>query len=317
MNEAEIVLIHAGIGDNRMWDPIEPLLTPTFTVRRHELPGFGGTEPPPGSFSYADHLAASLVEPTVLIGASFGGQIALELAAAHPELVTALVLLDPALPDHVWSDEVLAYLTAEERLVEAGEVQAAVELNVAFWVGDAEPEVRELVRTMVARGLELQLASEGEGTGSEVIELGAVTAPVLVVVGDQDRQDFHRIGERLTAELPNGRSAQIAGAGHLPALERPDATAAMIIEFVGSHAPAPGSASDSQRTERIAMSEETTQAEPAGEPTAGRPRAPGGGDTNDLGGADGEGDAYERAQPDSQPKTSSEPEPDAEPADAG
>jgi pimeloyl-ACP methyl ester carboxylesterase len=61
------------------------------------LPGFGPTAPPPVAWStrdYADHLASALegMEPVVVVGHSFGGRVAIRLAAAHPERVRALVL---------------------------------------------------------------------------------------------------------------------------------------------------------------------------------------------------------------------------------
>jgi pimeloyl-ACP methyl ester carboxylesterase len=42
----------------------------------------------------------------VLVGASYGGKVCLEVASSRPELVTALVLLDAPLPDHDWSEEI-------------------------------------------------------------------------------------------------------------------------------------------------------------------------------------------------------------------
>lgn len=61
------------------------------------LPGFGPTTPPPAAWSpgdYADHLARALegLRPVVLVGHSFGGRVAVRLAAAHPERVRALLL---------------------------------------------------------------------------------------------------------------------------------------------------------------------------------------------------------------------------------
>ena len=71
------------------------------------------------------------------------------------------MLLDAALPDHEFSEEVEAYAQEEERLLEAGDVDAAVELNLEFWC----PGVADRVRPMVAGSL------EWEGEGPEVIDL--------------------------------------------------------------------------------------------------------------------------------------------------
>ena len=125
-----------------------------------------------------------------------------------------------------WSPEMEAYGTEEERLLEAGELDAVIELNVEFWVGGADAGVRERVREMQRDAWELRDSWPDE---PESIDLGAVRCPVLVAWGDRDRADFRQIGERLAAELPDARSAVIEGASHLPAMERPEATAARVV----------------------------------------------------------------------------------------
>jgi pimeloyl-ACP methyl ester carboxylesterase len=108
MSAGSIVLVHAGICDNRMWDAFEPLLDDGRAVHRHEMRGFGRTPLPREPFSHAEDLEAALRRldpPAVLVGASFGGLVALEAAARTPELVGALVLLDAALPDHARLDD--------------------------------------------------------------------------------------------------------------------------------------------------------------------------------------------------------------------
>jgi len=64
------------------------------------------------------------------------------------------------------------------------------------------------------------------------IDLGAVTAPTLVAVGEHDKPDFRAIAERLARELPDAELVVIEGAGHLPPLERPDETAALVRRFL-------------------------------------------------------------------------------------
>jgi 3-oxoadipate enol-lactonase len=191
-----------------MWDGFE---LPGEVVR-HQLPA--GLEDTVGA------------EPAALVGASYGGLVSLDFAARHPELVTALVLLDAPLPDHEFPDELEDYAQEEERLLEAGRLDAAVELNVDFWA----PTIADLVRPMVADALrrvdELPIA----------VDLGAVRAPALVAVGELDKRDFHVIAERLARELPDAELAVIPGAGHLPSMERPEATARLVGGFLEAKA---------------------------------------------------------------------------------
>src|SRR5215208_1614085 len=109
------VLVHAGIADPGMWDGFE---LPGELVRHH-LEG-----------DLAETFGS---EPAALVGASYGGLVSLDFAARHPELVSALVLIDAPLPDHEWSDpDFLAYAEEEERLFEAGDLDAATELDSPF-----------------------------------------------------------------------------------------------------------------------------------------------------------------------------------------
>jgi 3-oxoadipate enol-lactonase len=221
-----IVLVHSGVCDARMWDRFE-----VPGAVRHELAGFGQTPlPPAGAFSHADDLAAALSGPAALVGASFGGMVCLEVACRHPDLVAELVLLDAPLPDHDWSEEILAFEREEEELLEEGELYAAAVLNADFWLEDRSH--RERVIEMQERAFRLQAESEAEGDETQSIDLAVVTARTLVAVGELDKRDFHRISERLAREIPGARHAVVEGAGHLPALERPDETSRLVREFL-------------------------------------------------------------------------------------
>jgi 3-oxoadipate enol-lactonase len=223
-----IVLVHSGICDASMWDGFD-----VPGAVRHELRGFGDTPmPAAGSFSHADDLLARLDGPSTLVGASFGGLVCLEVAARRPELITELVVLDAPLPDHAWSEEMLRAWEHEEELLEQGELFAAAVWNADFWLAD--PSHRDRVIEMQERAFQLQAESEAEAEDPDSIDLGALRARTLVAVGELDKADFHRIAERLAREIPDAESAVIEGAGHLPALERPEATARIVRGFLDS-----------------------------------------------------------------------------------
>jgi 3-oxoadipate enol-lactonase len=197
------VLVHAGVLDSGMWDGFEL----PGEVLRHRL---------------EDDLAETVAgEPAALIGASYGGLVCLDLAARRPELVTALVLLDAPLPDHDWSDPgFIAYAEEEERLIEAGDLEAATDLNLAYWA------IGEQHRPAVRRSLDLDVQEV------EAVDLAAVRAPALVLVGEDDKPDFRAIAERLARELPHAELHVIQGAGHLPSMERPEPTLGLVKPFV-------------------------------------------------------------------------------------
>jgi 3-oxoadipate enol-lactonase len=199
---------------------------------RHELRGFGQTPlPPTGTFSHVDDLEAALGgESVALVGASFGGFVCLQVASTRPDLVTELVLLDAPLFDRTWSEEIVRYQREEDGLLEQGDLRGAAILNADFWL--TSPEPRDRVIEMQERAFELQDQSEAEEVSPETVDLGAITARSLVVVGAFDRPDFHEIAEQLARKIPDARHAVIAGAGHLPSLEQPEETARLVREFL-------------------------------------------------------------------------------------
>ena len=240
-----VLLVHAGIADSRMWAAVaERLVAAGHRVVTCDLPGFGRTPLGPGVVSEAGDLVALLddldVERAAAVGASFGGRVALELALRAPERVAALALLDASLDEFERSAELAAYDDAEEAALEAGDLDAAVELTVRMWVTrgdrDVDPAVVDLVRTMQRDAFAAQLGVDAEYDELDpplARRLGEIAAPAHAVVGAVDVEDFPRLARRLADELPGaGPVVTVDGAAHLPALERPDETARLLIDFL-------------------------------------------------------------------------------------
>ena len=243
-----VALVHEGICDSRMWDPQWQKYTRDHRVLRYDLRGFGSSPLEPGRYSHARDLIDLLerhgFDRAALVGVSLGGRVVLETAVARPELVEALVLVAPGLPGHDWSDELRAAWDEEAAALDAGDLDTAVEVNLRTWVDgprrrpeDVDPGVREQVAVMQRRALELQLPFE-ETAEEELLvpdlgdRLAEVTAPTLVVVGEEDVPDMHAIADRLAAEIPGARRATIADAAHVPSLERREEFDELVLGFL-------------------------------------------------------------------------------------
>jgi pimeloyl-ACP methyl ester carboxylesterase len=234
-----VLLLHAGIADRRMWVPqVEALEAAGHRVAAPDLPGYGETPLEPGTIAYVDHVAALLDAPAAVVGCSFGGSVALELAVARPELLERLVLVGSSIRGWEWSEAAEAGFAEEEALLEAGDLAGAAAQQAKVWLGpEASPPVRELTETMTLRTYELQLPLDDQVAASwpepKALErLSEIAAPTLVVVGAEDVEDIKRAADRLAAEIPGARLETIAGAGHLPSLERPDELNRLLLEFL-------------------------------------------------------------------------------------
>jgi len=229
-----VVLLHAGVADLRMWDAQVDALVADHRVVRPDLRGYGLSPLKPGA-TYIDAgdvlalLDALEIDRFALVGASYGGWVALQVATSAPERVERLVLLD-ALAEVAEPDERLrAFWRDEGALVDSGDLAAAVDLNVATFVGpEASDDARELVRTMQLGVFEHQLAAGEVEAGELPVELDRVAMPTTVVAGTFDLPFFVQTAHELARVLPDAELVELPWAGHLPSLERPLETAELV-----------------------------------------------------------------------------------------
>jgi 3-oxoadipate enol-lactonase len=246
-----LVLLHAGIADNRMWGPILPRLESARRVLAPDLRGYGTRPLEKEPFSYVDDVVALLdaegIDRAVLVGASNGGRISINVALEHPDRMAALVLAAPALDGWAFSEETRAFGAQEDELLEIGRVDAAVDLNVRTWVDgrgrgpdDVDPGIRELVREMQALAFHHVLNAystephpEERGLDPPAADrLAELTPPTLIVVGDRDLPDFPRIAARIAEEARNARVIEISDVAHLISMERPELFAELVISYL-------------------------------------------------------------------------------------
>ncbi len=245
-----ILFIHEGIADRRMWHPqVGPFVDAGYRVVRCDLRGFGDSELTDGPFSNLDDVHELLehlgIERASVVGGSYGARVALEYALSYPGTVDGLVLMGPGLRDAEWSEAIERFGEEEESLIEAGDVEGAVELNVRTWVDgpsrgpdQVDAGVRERVREMQRRAFEVQIPVPDAGPDAPFdppasARLGEVRCPVLVVVGDLDQPDILRVADRLADGIPGARKAVIPGTAHVPSMERPDEFNQLVLDFIG------------------------------------------------------------------------------------
>jgi 3-oxoadipate enol-lactonase len=235
---APVVLLHAGVCDRRMWDGVVPALhTAGRTVVAPDLRGFGSRPPGAGPFSHARDVLALLdglgAGRADLVGASFGGRVALEVGVLAPQRVASLALLAPAIDDWEWSDpELIAYGEAEEAALARGDLDAAVRLNVRMWARSLPPPAQDYVAEAQRRAFELGGDAEEPLDPPLHERLSEVAAETLVMVGDGDVPDFVAIARHLAATLPGPGLRVVEGAGHLLALERPGEVAEALAGWL-------------------------------------------------------------------------------------
>jgi pimeloyl-ACP methyl ester carboxylesterase len=242
-----VLLLHAGIADNRMWQPqIEALQAAGHRVIAPDLRGFGERRLEAARFSHVRDAEELLDGPAAVVGCSLGGRVALELTVHRPDLVERLVVIAPGFPGWEWSEETRAGWAAEETAYEAGDLEAAAEASVHLWVdgpnrspGEVDPEVRSAATAMVLRSYEMQHGAWEAGADEEDVldsplggRLGEIRCPTLVLVGDEDVVDMRAIAAHVAGSIEGARLVTIANAAHLPSLECPGEVNALLLDFL-------------------------------------------------------------------------------------
>ncbi len=243
-----LLLLHAGVADSRMWDPQVKHLAQRFRVIRCDLRGYGQSPLPNGPFSYHEDVAHLLdaldLASAWLVGASFGGQVAVDFCLAYPERVDGLILIAPTVSGYEHDAEVKAFGDAEDELLEAGDLEAATELNMRMWVdgpqrssdavdGDLRAAVAEMQRQAFEH-VEPEKVSLNRLDPPAAQRLGEIEAPLLIVSGELDVVSFTRLAQHLAEQAAHAQLVIVPNAAHLPSLEAPAMVNQLIKDFIST-----------------------------------------------------------------------------------
>ena len=241
-NGPAVVFFHGPWG--LTWDPFLDALAHDFTVHAPQHPGTTPDAPDDvyhldGLWDlvlcYDELLSALGLNETALVGHSFGGMVACELAAAYPQRVRRLALIDPV---GFWrdADPVVNWMMLEPDALRARIFRDPAGEAAQRMFGIAEPAAAAAaarVRLTWAMGATGKFIWPIPDKGLKK-RIHRVTAPTLLVWGKEDRLVPPIYADEFTRRIPGARVQTVEGAGHAPQLERPEAVARMVREFLAT-----------------------------------------------------------------------------------
>ncbi len=267
-----IILLHGSNADLHTWEPWAEDLKADYRVIRFDQVGHGLTGPDPkGNYSrrnYVEHIrlvADKLgVDRFILGGNSMGGKHALAFAAAYPERIEALVLVDAS------GMPMLTPQAMESDRENRGKRRGTTTGNLGFKIA-AMPGVNRIIeqvtpRSLIEKSLRQSVSVETIVT-EEMIDrywellrypgnrratlerfsipydplgynkFAAITAPTLILWGEEDRLIPVAAGRYLDDEMPQSDLIIYPGIGHLPQEEAADQTLADLRQWLAALSP--------------------------------------------------------------------------------
>ncbi|PJJ73564.1 pimeloyl-ACP methyl ester carboxylesterase [Diaminobutyricimonas aerilata] len=244
-----LLLIHAGIANLRMWDPIVPALAADHHVIRFDTRGFGQTATQNVGFSdRADALSvldALDVHKATVIGASRGGGIAIDLALESPGRVRGLVTVGSGpsgFPELDMTDREDELFDEIDVAFEARDWERMLRLEAAVWDFGPERDPATLDPAFVETAYALNLANlphvEENPTPVRLDppaydRLSDITVPALVIVGEYDLSPVLAESEFLASNLPDADTVRFRNAAHLPSVEHPGEFTRVVRDWLG------------------------------------------------------------------------------------
>jgi pimeloyl-ACP methyl ester carboxylesterase len=239
-----VIFLHAGVADSRMWEPQVAEFAKQFDVIRPDMRGFGKSELPPARWSPAGDVLGLMdalhLKPAHIVGCSIGASVALDFALQHAERMSKLVLVGPGINGVEFGPRYPELFAEADAAEKSGDHRAMQEADAHLWLdGPRRPHgyVKDPIRKLFF-DMNSNFDKDWESAPTEKMNppaaerLHEITAPTLVVVGDEDAPPILDAVEMLMEKVPHARKVVIHNAAHLPNLEHPDEFNRVVLDFL-------------------------------------------------------------------------------------
>lgn len=249
-----LVLLHGYASSLQTWDAWAADLSTQYRVIRFDFPGHGLTQPPPqadvsvpGLVEFTDRvLAARGIGRFALAGNSMGGHVAWRYALAHPEKVSALILVDavgvpedPARMARLASTRAMFANPAFRGALRYVENRGLMERGFKAMVGDDALVTKAFVdrHLQLARGpgnraLQLRIPAVQVYDAAEAQKLGEILRPTLILHGEIDPLAPLAVAESFDRLIPSSELIVYRNVGHIPQEEIPQQSARDAAAFL-------------------------------------------------------------------------------------
>ncbi|NTV37945.1 MAG: alpha/beta fold hydrolase [Anaerolineales bacterium] len=244
--DADVVVLSNGVlMSTASWGLQTPVLAKHQRVLLYDCRGMWRSEHPKGPYTmelHADDLAGLLealhIERAHIAGISYGAEVSMAFALKYPQRTKSLFLASAVSA----SEPVLRGLIATWRAaVQAGDAQRLFDTSFMLNFSDAYIAAnRAAIEGAASRYTKLDMHAVLElldcfDRMDLTRELHAITAPTLVLVGEEDMLKPRKYSEIIAAEIRGADLVVVPGAGHAVCLEKPALFNAILLGFLAVH----------------------------------------------------------------------------------
>lgn len=227
-----ILLIHSSGFNARQWRRLAESLTGNVVVP--QLLGYETPWPEGEPFHYrqdVEHLAAQITEPAHVVGHSYGGFLALQLALTYPDRVKSLALYEPVafsiLEEAERADvERVSALTTD--------IETWLERFVDWWNGAGAWAALAEPTKNAFRAVGWKVSQEVASLATDRSDYATISVPTLLMSGSNTRPVERLVVEKLAAAMPRARLVTFEGLGHMGPIVAPAAINAEIKTHIDS-----------------------------------------------------------------------------------
>ncbi len=231
-----VVFQHGFVGTTKMWQPQIPVFSQEYRFIVYDARGHGQSESPPSPDQYSSDIVAEDllqllktlgIDKAVVGGLSMGGYQSLRFYLRHPEVVTALILMDtgPGYRNPTHREEWNHQMEERANLLETRGIEA-------FADGAPSYTPKELLLKLNPIGLANMARKVVAQYDSRVIEnLGEIKVPTLILVGEDDTP-FLGASQYMSKTITGAEYVVIPKAGHAANLDNAAAFNKAILDFL-------------------------------------------------------------------------------------
>jgi 3-oxoadipate enol-lactonase len=240
-----LVLVHGFPLDHSMWAGQVDSLAVDYRVITPDLRGFGASDVVPGTATMAQIAedvaglleALSISEPVIFCGLSMGGYVAWQFALNHRTRLAKLILCDTRAIADTAEAAAGRLKTAEKVLAEGAAVVADAMMPKLFApvAAKEQPAIVESTRQVILNTKPEGIAAALRGMAERPdvsARLAEFNLPTLLICGEHDGISPPTEMRGIAEKMPQAKFVEIAGAGHMAPLEKPDPVNAVIREFL-------------------------------------------------------------------------------------